>query len=336
MTTTIPEPASVDRFKALQLLREPFAAENIAKLPKVNCWNCTQASKQNKGATCNDHRKAKCNDCGNYITTGHIHLDYVGHAEATDRLLDADPEWTWEPMALTADGLPLFDNLGGMWIRLTVAGVTRLGYGSANGKTGPDAIKEVIGDAIRNSGMRFGLALDLWARTDLHADEREEPEPDPQERPAQRRGGPAPADDEWMQPESQPDEPTPQQMARIHALLMQKRGLGRHRGDVHAALSVIVDRPIGSASQLTNADGLKVIAVLKAEPDQLPLNGRTVMQDLEMFIDNSDGPQQLHEAGLAIAEEFGKSRITEADRAALQERWKARNKQLNAPVGASA
>jgi len=32
------------------------------------------------------------------------------------------------------------------------------------------ATKEIIGDAIRNAGMRFGMALDLWAKTDLHAE----------------------------------------------------------------------------------------------------------------------------------------------------------------------
>ena len=28
-------------------------------------------------------------------------------------------------------------------------------------------MKEVIGDAIRNAGMRFGMALDLWTSSDL-------------------------------------------------------------------------------------------------------------------------------------------------------------------------
>jgi hypothetical protein len=45
---------------------------------------------------------------------------------------------------------------------LTIAGVTRLGYGHADGKQGPDAVKETIGDALRNAGMRFGVGLDLW------------------------------------------------------------------------------------------------------------------------------------------------------------------------------
>ena len=48
-----------------------------------------------------------------------------------------------------------------------MCGVTRLGYGNAEGKRGGDAVKEIIGDAIRNAGMRFGMALDLWTSSDL-------------------------------------------------------------------------------------------------------------------------------------------------------------------------
>ncbi len=101
---------------------------------------------------------------------GGVQLQFVGHAAATDILLDADPLWSWEPVAFDADGLPMFDQHGGLWIKLTVCGVTRLGYGDPDAKKGPNAIKESIGDAIRNAAMRFGLALSLWHKGDLHAD----------------------------------------------------------------------------------------------------------------------------------------------------------------------
>ncbi len=65
----------------------------------------------------------------------------------------------------------MLDRNGGLWIRLTVLGVTRLGYGDAEGKTGGNAIKEAIGDALRNAAMRFGAALDLWHKGDLHLDD---------------------------------------------------------------------------------------------------------------------------------------------------------------------
>jgi hypothetical protein len=143
------------------LLRAPFKPEEIGKLPRITCPQCRDSQSRN----CVKHDKIKCESCHNWITTAHTHLDYVGHAEATDRFLQADPEWAWEPVAFDADGLPKFDPVGGLWIKLTIAGITRLGYGHADGKKGPDAIKVTIGDALRNAGLRFGVAIDLWGAT---------------------------------------------------------------------------------------------------------------------------------------------------------------------------
>ena len=112
-----------------QQLRAPFPAERIQKLP-----------------------------------TGGMQLDYVSHAWVTDRLLAVDPHWTWQPVAFDADGLPKFDANGGLWIELTVCGVTRLGYGEPQGRDKFDQTKGAIGNALRNAAMRFGVALDLWAR----------------------------------------------------------------------------------------------------------------------------------------------------------------------------
>lgn len=122
-----------DLYHSLEQLRIPFPPEQIGKLPK-----------------------------------GGITLDFVGHAHLTGRLLDVDPLWTWEPFAVDEDGLPKFDKDGCLWIRLTVCGVTRIGVGDAGGKTGGNAKKEAIGDALRNAAMRFGAALDLWAKADTH------------------------------------------------------------------------------------------------------------------------------------------------------------------------
>ena len=113
--------------EALAKLRAPFPPEQIGKLPK-----------------------------------GGQMLDFVGHADVTDRLLSVDPGWTWEPLGVTPEGLPALDRFGNLWIRLTVCGVTRIGVG--DGKSA----KELISDAIRNAAMRFGVALDLWAKGDRH------------------------------------------------------------------------------------------------------------------------------------------------------------------------
>lgn len=153
----------------LALLRRPFADHHISKLPKP--------TKAQTDAVKADFKKGiRCKLCGSWHHPEVVHLDYVGHAALTDRLLDADPMWTWEPCAFGPDGLPAFDKTGGLWIRLTVCGVTRLGYGHADAKPNQDAgarEKEVIGDALRNAAMRFGAALDLWHKGDLHADEAE-------------------------------------------------------------------------------------------------------------------------------------------------------------------
>lgn len=144
----------------LAKLREPFLAHQISKKPAP-----TKA--QTEAVKADFKKGIRCGICGSWHHPDVVHLDYVGHAAATDRLLDVDPNWNWQPVADPASrGLPMIP--GGMWIELTVAGMTRLGFGDAEGKTGGDAIKETIGDAIRNAGMRFGMALDLWHKGDLH------------------------------------------------------------------------------------------------------------------------------------------------------------------------
>jgi hypothetical protein len=152
------------QIEALHKLREPFAPTEIRYLPRVWCRACKNAGW--KG--CDNHPVSKCGKCKQKMPRdGHIDLAYVGHAEATNRLLNVDPFWDWEPLTVDERGLPTLDGYKGLWIRLTVCGMTRLGYGHAGDKTGGDAIKEIIGDAIRNAGMRFGMALDLWTSSEL-------------------------------------------------------------------------------------------------------------------------------------------------------------------------
>jgi hypothetical protein len=173
-------------------LRAPFEPALIGKRPQITCRKCSQSPSK----VCEDHRKGRCDECSQWITGAHTHLDFVGHADITDRFLKVDSDWSWEPVerdvnpqilaAALATGNPeivkmvldsappKFDANGGMWMRLTIGGVTRLGYGDAAGKTGPNAIKEAIGDGLRNAGMRFGAGLDMWRK------EVPENEPEPQ------------------------------------------------------------------------------------------------------------------------------------------------------------
>lgn len=151
--------------KQLEALRKPFEAHQISMLPKPYK---------------KDSPKGDCNLCGGYHGLPAAHLDYVGHAALTDRLLSVDLAWDWEPLAKTPEGLPLFDKSGGLWIKLTVCGVTRLGYGNAVESTFKEVgsrEKEVIGDALRNAAMRFGAALDLWHKGELHPPQEQDPAP---------------------------------------------------------------------------------------------------------------------------------------------------------------
>ena len=100
------------------------------------------------------------------LPKGGMQLDFVGHADVTKMLIEIDPEWTWEPTAFDANGLPAYRVENGMahmagW--LTILGVRRLGVGSVMHNK-PDLLKELISDFIRNAAMRFGVCLALWTK----------------------------------------------------------------------------------------------------------------------------------------------------------------------------
>lgn len=145
---------------SLAALRAPFPDEAVGKLPRSICRNCSQSQSKR----CDQHQwVSRCSECGNSHSSATMHIDFVGHADLTDRLLTVDPEWTWAPMGRDQFGLPALDRDGNLWINLTVCGITRPGVGDAsNGK----GAKELIGDALRNAAMRFGCALELWVKGD--------------------------------------------------------------------------------------------------------------------------------------------------------------------------
>lgn len=154
----------------LAKLREPFPPEAIGKLPKSTCKDCTDS----RYRVCDKHQRIyNCPECRGNHSNAMMHLDFIGHADVTARLLEVDPAWSWEPMAKDSNGMPLVDNGGNLWILLTVGGVTRPGVG--DGKSA----KECIGDALRNAAMRFGVALDLWAKGDRSWAHAEDQTPEP-------------------------------------------------------------------------------------------------------------------------------------------------------------
>jgi hypothetical protein len=190
------------------------------------------------------------------LPKGGTQLDYVGHAAVTDRLLAVDPEWSWEPFAVNDRGLPALDGSNNLWIRLTVCGVTRIGVG--DGKSA----KEVIGDAIRNAAMRFGVALDLWGKEEL-----------------EQSGGPAHAITPQDAPTPPPTAPS-RTMSRTSAPADDGLITARQTGALHAAFNEagmsdrdvrlnycrkLIGRDIESSKDLTRAEASKVLDALKAD-----------------------------------------------------------------------
>lgn len=175
-------------------------------------------------------------------------LDYVGHAAVTDRLLTIDPEWSWEPFALDENGLPAMQGRN-LWIKLTICGVTRIGVGDGQ------SAKECIGDAIRNAAMRFGVALDLWAKENLvefaqAAARPEQPTPPP-------RLVEPPAD-------VLPKPMTARTRGELFALFGQK---GVSESDQLAGLNHMNGTAHTSRSQVTEDEAKAAIKVLRTRPD---------------------------------------------------------------------
>jgi hypothetical protein len=132
-------------------LRKPFPSGTVGKLPKPYK---------------KDSPKGKCSECGGYHGLPAVHLDYVGHAAVTDRLNSvAGPDnWSLEPIAYDQFGSPVTDSKGQFWCKLTILEASKLCVGD-----GATSAKELLGDALRNGAMRFGIALDLWTKDELES-----------------------------------------------------------------------------------------------------------------------------------------------------------------------
>lgn len=166
----------------------------VGKLPRVTCRACSDAKPRGH---CDRHEKRECKVCGNWITTAHLHLDYMGHAEVTRALIEIDPAWSWEPCAWDADGGPAIRVVGGtaeLWGKLTLLGHTRIGVGSVEARAF-DVGKQLIGDFLRNAAMRFGIALSLWSKSEWEhdADETAPADGEVQEMVVDPNGPPVPA-----------------------------------------------------------------------------------------------------------------------------------------------
>lgn len=188
-------------------------------------------------------------------------LDYVGHADLTRTLIEIDPEWDWEPYALNQDGLPAIykratpnakdpdDGELVLWIRLTLLGKTRIGVGNCDeGKH--DADKELVGDALRNAAMRFGIFGGLWSKA---------------------TAGPEPARAEEGKPAGtvarravNEGHPTAGQCKMIFALSKKLFQSAQEEVGFFRHVTGLEGVGAGHAEELTYAQGQKVIDALKA------------------------------------------------------------------------
>ncbi len=178
---TPPEPEStLDQLRKLQV---PFDTDEIEKKPQP----LTKSGDP-------EH----CDECGRRHRLPAIHVDVVGHGRTRKRIMDADPAWSWRPESPHPD-IPVIDYENGqpvgMWISLTILGVTHYGYGDVGlGVVSP--MKQLIGDAIRNAAMNFGVGIDLWIK-----------EPFIDDRPAGGPGGRTGGRGGYRRPDTRPNAP---------------------------------------------------------------------------------------------------------------------------------
>ena len=128
------------------------------------------------------------------LPRGNIKLDYVGHAEITRILTEIDPLWKLEPIKIDDDGLPAYrveNGMAHMMGALTLLGHTRLGVGSAPHNK-QDLVKELWSDLIRNTAMRFGIAVSLWSKEEWGGESDVAPK---KKAPAKKAPEPAPVAD---------------------------------------------------------------------------------------------------------------------------------------------
>lgn len=95
---------------------------------------------------------------------GNRTMSYISHGLVTERLNEADPNWSSEILTehiyKDQHGVP---HCAGVTISLTVHGVTRVEAGGPQRQDGfTNEIKNAYSDALKRAAMRFGVALEMW------------------------------------------------------------------------------------------------------------------------------------------------------------------------------
>lgn len=211
-----------------------------------------------------------------------FNIEFVGHAAVTKRLCEVDPYWSWRPLVVDEYGRPCFEmdkqgNKVGFWIELTVGGVSRLGYGSV-APTAFESEKQLIGDALRNAAMRFGVAVDLWHRGELDstlsveiAPERQAAPPmEHKQRPASKPSGPVVP--EGPPRPAAPSGPPPQPQQKSEPAPQASAPQPAADADNSAALSKLAEGDLIALDTLEAIDGLAKSQPLESMPKKLLVN----------------------------------------------------------------
>jgi hypothetical protein len=183
-----------------------------------------------------------------------MYLDYVGHADLTKILIEIDENWTWEPLEIR-DGAPVIvinGDTASMWIRLTLLGKSMLGVGTCKAEK-DDAPKELIGDALRNAAMRFGIAINLWSRSDS-ADNAPPQKPSaPISRPQPSASG--------AKPQAKAGNKISEKQIGLITKLAREKNITNIVGRANAMLST----PVGSLNELSSKEASELISSLMSD-----------------------------------------------------------------------
>jgi hypothetical protein len=142
-----------------------------------------------------------------------------------------------------------------LWIVLTLHGKSLPGSGSVEGRKS-EKVKELIGDAIRNAAMRFGLALALWIKDDELGLKVAGVETVGVSRPNKGTGGSGKAT-----PPPTPDAPVASEdvMAAIKKVAVRNKALGRSDSELRSLASEALGRPVKNRQDIRTHEDVEKI-----------------------------------------------------------------------------
>ena len=193
---------------------------------------------------------------------GKFAADYVDHGHVTERLLSVDPEWSWEPLAVDDNGLPVLayaNDHASLWGRMTVCGVTRVEVGVVAAHK-DELLKEAVSDFIKRAAMRFGVALHLWMGEDAPPSKQRAK---PKGKAAGSESGGVAPDGTRPQPSTGASGPAAVPDAELAKALTElgarAKTFGYDAAGVRALASEVLGRKIAKASDLTSFEDIEAV-----------------------------------------------------------------------------